>query len=75
MGTDLLLPVKYYRRLAIEVARRIAPDLQETLEHTIQTSLGKFQADLAVHLSRLDELVQRVTRFEEENTYLVDAVR
>lgn len=48
---------------------RIAPDLQE---HTIQNSLGRFQADLAVHSSRLDELKQRVSTLEDENTSLQD---
>lgn len=63
-----------YRRLAIEYTKRIAPDLQEILEHTMQTSLSKFQTELAVHSFRLDELKQRVNRLEEENASLTDMV-
>lgn len=38
-------PVIDYRRLAIEVASRIALDLQVTLEITIQSTLLKIQSD------------------------------
>lgn len=65
-GTSLL----DYKRLAIEVARQIAPDLQETLEHTLQASLGKIQAELTNHSSRIEELKQRVLHLEKYNDAL-----
>lgn len=40
---DDTVPLLDYKRLETGVARQIAPDLQETLEHTLQVSLGKIQ--------------------------------
>lgn len=65
-------PLIDYKQLAIEVAMRIAPDLQDTLQHTIQTSLNRFQADLSIHSSRLE---QRVGTLEDENMSLQEKVR
>lgn len=48
-------PYVYYRRLAIEVATRIAPDLQEMLEITIKATMIQMQADTESH----NELEQR----------------
>lgn len=45
-----------YRRLAIEVAMRIAPDFKETLANMVQASLNQLQAQLSIHSSHLDEL-------------------
>lgn len=59
-------PLVDYKRLAIEVAMRIAPDLQETLETTVQSSLLKQQADIIAHAGRLLELEQRVSCLEDE---------
>lgn len=64
------MPLFDYKRLAIEVARQIAPDLQETLEHTLQTSLGRKQNELQAHTSRLEELEQRVLLLESDNDTL-----
>lgn len=64
-----------HRRLVIEVAKRIAPDLQETLETTVQASLTKLQNQISVHSSRLDELKQRVCRLEEEKEALAVETR
>lgn len=64
-----LLPPIDYKKLAIEVAMRIAPK-GGALEHTIENSLGRFQEDLEVHSSRLNKLEQRVSRLEDENTSL-----
>lgn len=63
-----------YKRLAIEVATRIAPDLQETLETTIQVSLQKLQADIHTHAGRLTELENRVSSLEDENNVLSTTV-
>lgn len=46
---------------------RIAPDLQETLENTIQSSLLKLQADINVQAGRVSELEHRVSSLEDEN--------
>lgn len=45
---------------------RIAPDLQETLENTIQSSLLKIQTDINAHAGRLSELDHRVSCQEDE---------
>lgn len=52
------------------MSKCIAPDLQQTIEHTIQNSHGKLQTELSAHLSRLYELEQHVSRLEEENETL-----
>lgn len=63
------------KRLAIEMAREIAPDLQETLEHTLQASLGKLQNDVHAHSSRLEELEQRVLILESKNDTLLTKLK
>lgn len=63
-----------YRRLAIEVATRIAPDLQETLETTIQATLFKLQTDINAHIGRLTELENRVSTLEDDNNKLGSTV-
>lgn len=63
-----------YRRLAIEVATRIAPDLQETLENTVQVSLLKLQADIHAHTGRLTELENRVFTLKDDNDKLSNTV-
>lgn len=68
-------PIVDYRRLAIEVVKCIVPDLQETLETTVQASLNKLQTQLTINSSRLDELEQQVCRLEEEKEALVAEVR
>lgn len=57
---EVCTPYIDYKRLAIEVARQIAPDLQEALEHTLQASMGKIQNLLNAHSSRMEELEQRL---------------
>lgn len=52
------------------MVRQIAPDLQETLEHTLQSSLGKIQNELQAHASRLEELEQRVLLLKTYNDTL-----
>lgn len=59
-------PIVDYKRT--EVATRMAPDLQETLETTIQASLLKLQADIHSHTGRLNEMKQRVSCLEDKNT-------
>lgn len=59
-----------YKRLAIEVATRIAPDLQETLETTVQAALFKLQSEVQSHAGRLSELEQRVSALEDDNATL-----
>lgn len=59
-----------YKLLAIEVASRIAPDLQTALEQTVQSSLLKLQADITAHDARILELEQRVSGLEDENSTL-----
>lgn len=59
-----------YKRLSIEVATRSTPDLQETLETTIQTSLLKLKSDIHTHAGRLTELENRVSYLEDENATL-----
>lgn len=49
-------PLVDYKQLTIEVAMRIASDLQETLEKTIQSTLLKMQADINAYAGRLLEL-------------------
>lgn len=64
-------PFIEYRRLAIEVATRIAPDLQETPENTVQASLIRLQTEVYSHAGRLDELEQCVSHLEDENLTLL----
>lgn len=52
-----------YKRLAIEVATRISPDIQETLADTV-TNMFKLQAEGSQHGQRLDELESRVLSWE-----------
>lgn len=63
-----------YRKLAIEVAIHIAPDLQETLETIVQTSLNRLQLELHAHADRLEEMEQSVSHLEDENTTLLTKV-
>lgn len=44
-----------YKRLDIEVAMRISPDIQETLADTMTNMFTKIQAEVAHHSQRLDE--------------------
>lgn len=59
-----------YRHLAIEMATRIAPDLQETMESTIQVSLNRLQTKVQSHTDRLQELEQRASSLEDDNATL-----
>lgn len=63
-----------YKRLAKEVATRIAPDLQETLETTIQSTLLKIQSNFKAHEGILNDLEPRVSSLEDENLSLSSKV-
>lgn len=52
-----------------------APDLQDTLENTLQESLGKIHQDIQAHSSRLEELEQRVMLLENDNEILHDDLK
>lgn len=67
-------PFVDYRRLAIEVATRIAPDLQETLANTVQASLNQLQAQISTHASRLGQLERRIGDLEGEKAALLEEV-
>lgn len=55
-----------YKRLASEVARKIMPDIQETLTNAIMTSIQSLQDELAKHDTRLDEAEQRISTLEDD---------
>lgn len=63
-----------YRWLAIVVAARIVPDLQETIATTIQTSLNRLQAEVQ-YSDRLSELEQRVSYLEDDNGALIAKIK
>lgn len=53
-----------YKRLAIEVAARISPDIQETLADTVTNMFTKLQAEVSHHGQRLDDLETRLQSWE-----------
>lgn len=69
LGADYA-PLLDYKKLAVKVARQIAPDLQEALENKLQASLGKIQQYLQARSSRLKELELRVMLLENDNDTL-----
>lgn len=62
-------PFINYRRLAIEVATRLAPDLQETLDTTIQFPLLMIQSDVKAPSGRLTELEHCVSKRTSLSVY------
>lgn len=53
-----------YKRLAIEVAMHISPDIQETLADTVTNMFHKIQADIAQHDQRIEDLESRLQSWE-----------
>lgn len=53
-----------YKKLAIEVATRISPDIQETLAETVTNMFTKLQAEVSNHGQRLDDIESRVQSWE-----------
>lgn len=55
-----------YKRLASEVARKMMPEIQETLTTTIMTSLQSLQEEITKHDNRIDEAEQRLSTVEDD---------
>lgn len=53
-----------YKRLAIEVAKRISPDIQETLADTVTNMFSKIQIGSRQHSQRLNALESRFQSWE-----------
>lgn len=56
-----------YKQLALEVARQISPDIQETLAETVTSMLSKIQSKVSQHGQRLDQLEARLHLLETDS--------